>query len=109
VLGIAVQDVSGQLGAYLKVPDGQGVLVTEVQAGSAAEKGGLHAGDVITTVDGQRVRNTNELRARVRSTQETHTAALKVIRNGVETTVNVEVSPAPQSGSRRGRQPAIPI
>ena len=109
LLGIAVQDVSGQLGAYLKVPGGQGVLVTDVQSGSAAEKGGLHAGDVIMAVDGQRVHNTNELRTQVRSTQGARTAAIKVIRNGVETTVNVEVSPAPQPGSRRGRQPAIPI
>jgi serine protease Do len=109
VLGIAVQDVSGQFGAYLKVPDGQGVLITDVQAGSAAEKGGLHAGDVIIAVDGQRVHNTVELRARVRATAEAHTAVLRVIRNGAETTVNVEVSAAPRPGARPNERPSFPI
>jgi serine protease Do len=109
VLGIAVQDVSGQLGAYLKVPEGEGVLVTDVQAGSAAAKGGLHAGDVIISVDGQRVRNTAELRERVRGTGEAHTAALRVVRNGAETTLNVEISAAPRPGARPNDRPAIPI
>jgi serine protease Do len=107
VLGIAVQDVSGQLGAYLKVPDGgQGVLITDVQSGSAAEKGGLRAGDVIIAVDGQRVHNAAELRARIRATGETHTAALRVIRNAAETMLNVEISAAARPGARpNGRIP----
>jgi serine protease Do len=109
VLGITVQDVSGQLGAYLKVPEGQGVLITEVQAGSTAEKGGLHAGDVVTSVDGQRVRNTAELRAQVRRTTEARTAALQVIRNGAETTVNVEVSAAARPGARPNQRSSSPI
>ena len=108
VLGIAVQDVSGQFGQYLKVPDGQGVLVTEVQTGSAAEKGGLHVGDVIISVDGQRVRNAAELRGQVRRTNESRTATLRVIRNGAETTVHVEISATP-AGARAGDRPAIPI
>jgi serine protease Do len=109
VLGVAVQDVSGQLGAYLKVPDGQGVLITDVQSGSAAEKGGLHAGDVVVSVDSQRVHNTAELRAQVRDAAEGHTAALRVIRNGAETTVNVEMSPRPRSPARPTDRPAVPI
>jgi S1-C subfamily serine protease len=109
VLGINVQDVSGQLGAYLKVPEGQGVLITNVQAGSAAERGGLQAGDVIIAVDGQRVRNTAELRAQVRATAETRTAALRVVRNGVEMTVNVAVSAAPRPGARANEPASIPI
>jgi S1-C subfamily serine protease len=109
VLGINVQNVSGQLGAYLKVPEGQGVLITNVQAGSAAERGGLQAGDVIIAVDGQRVRNAAELRAQVRATAGTRTAALRVVRNGVETTVNVEVSAAPRPGARAAEPAAIPI
>jgi serine protease Do len=109
VLGVAVQDVSGQFAGYLKVPDGQGVLITDVQAGSAAEKGGLHAGDVIIAVDGQRVRNAGELRAQVRRSNETRTAALRVIRNGAETTVNVEISAAPRPGAGANDRPSTPI
>jgi serine protease Do len=109
VLGVTVQDVSGQLGAYLKVPEGQGVLITDVHAGSAAEKGGLQAGDVIIAVDGQRVHNTGELRARMRGTTATRTVALRVVRNGAETTVNVEVSAPSQPGAGARGLGTIPI
>lgn len=108
VLGVAVQDVSGQFGAYLKVPDGgQGVLITDVQSGSTAEKGGLHTGDVIIAVDGQRVHNADELRARIRATNEAHNAALRVIRNGAETTLNVQITAAARPGARPSNR--IPI
>jgi serine protease Do len=98
-LGILAQDVSGQLGAALGAPDGQGVLVTEVLAGSAAERGGLLAGDVIAFVDGERVRDTQELLARLRARTGGGSTALRVIRKGTETTVTVQLeaprSPAP--------------
>ena len=60
-LGVSAQDLSGQLGSYFGAPDGQGVLVTDVRAGSAGEKAGLKAGDVITKLDGEPVHNVDEL------------------------------------------------
>jgi serine protease Do len=103
-LGILAQDVSGQLGNHLGAPDGQGVLVTEVRAGSAAERAGLQAGDVIAFVDGERVRNIGELQARLRAGGDAaRTVALRVIRRGAEATVNVQLEgtrPAPTQPSR---------
>jgi serine protease Do len=37
------------------------VLVSSVTAGSPAEKGGLKAGDVITSLNGDRVRDSSDL------------------------------------------------
>src|ERR1700689_1256839 len=51
-LGIDAEDISGQLGSYFGVPDGEGVLVRNVNAGSVAEKAGVKAGDVITKFNG---------------------------------------------------------
>lgn len=62
VLGITGQDLSGQLGKYFGAPDGEGVLITNVESNSPAAKAGLEAGDVITKVDGNRVRTLAELR-----------------------------------------------
>ena len=54
-LGVSAMDLSAQLGEYFGAPNGEGVLVTEVRKGTAGEKAGLKAGDVITKVDGETV------------------------------------------------------
>lgn len=90
-LGIRTEDLDGQLGAYFGAPDSEGVLVTHVNPGSPAEKAGLKAGDVIIKVDGGRVRDTNDLRERMRDAREKKTVPIAVIRKGAETSVNVEI------------------
>lgn len=90
-LGIRTEDLDGQLGAYFGVPENEGVLVTHVNTSSPAEKAGLKAGDVIIKVDGGRVRDTNDLRERIRDAREKKTIPIAVIRKGAETTVNVEI------------------
>jgi len=104
VLGVAVQDLSGQLGQYFGAPDGEGVLVTEVRKGSAAEKAGLKAGDVITKVNGERVQSSAELQEHLaQATQDDKSLKiihLGVIRKGAETEVAVQPE-MPNGLSRR--------
>src|ERR1019366_5847462 len=40
-IGISGENLNGQLGTYFGAPDGEGVLVREVESGSPAEKAGL--------------------------------------------------------------------
>src|ERR1700737_2160957 len=58
-LGVSVQELSPELAAYFGVKSG--VLVAGVEKGSAAEKAGLKAGDVLTSVDGHSVTTAAEL------------------------------------------------
>jgi serine protease Do len=102
VLGIGVQDLSGQLGSYFGAPGGEGVLVTEVRSGSPAEKGGMKAGDVILKIDGARVRTTGDLRDQLREKREKKTVSVTVLRKGSETSLNVEIEhPKPPTAARR--------
>jgi serine protease Do len=99
-LGISAQDLSGQLGSYFGAPDGQGVLVTDVHMGSAGEKAGLKAGDVITKLDGERVHNVGELRAQLRAKRDSSTVTLGVIRKGSE--MSVMATPEKPQSRRSG-------
>jgi S1-C subfamily serine protease len=102
ILGIGAQDLEGQLGKYFGAPDGEGVLVTEVNSGSPAEKGGMKAGDVITKVDGTRVRTTSDLREQLREKREKKTVSVTVLRKGTETSLNVEIEqPKPPAAARK--------
>lgn len=91
-LGIDAEDIGGQLGNFFGVPDDDGVLVRSVHNGSAADKGGLKAGDVITKFNGERIRSLGELREKLAAKGEK--ATLTVTRNKTELTLNIEL-PAP--------------
>ena len=99
-LGIDAEDLSGQLGAFFGAPDGEGVLVREVQSGSPAEKAGVKAGDVITSLNGERVHSIGDLREKLSAKHDDkgQTVKLGVLRNHSEVTLTVELpAPAPHT------------
>jgi len=95
-LGIDAEDLSGQLGTFFGAPDGEGILVRDVNTGSVAEKAGLKAGDVIISLNGERIRSVGDLRAKLapRDSDKATSVKLGVIRNRSEISVNVELPPA---------------
>jgi C-terminal processing protease CtpA/Prc len=105
-LGIDAEDLNGQLGSFFGAPDGEGILVRDVNPGSAAEKGGLKAGDVITSVNGERVRTIGDLREKLAAKREAkdkdkdQTVKLGVLRNKSDVSLTVELPP-PASRTRR--------
>jgi len=105
-LGIDAEDLNGQLGGFFGAPDGEGVLVREVNPGSAAEKGGLKAGDVITSVNGEPVRTVGDLREKLAAKREAkdkdkdQTVKIGVLRNRSEVSLTVEL-PAPAARTKR--------
>jgi serine protease Do len=103
-LGIDAEDLNGQLGTYFGAPEGEGILVREVNPGSTAEKGGIKAGDVITSVNGERVRTVGDLREKLAAKREAkdkdQTVKLGVLRNRSEISLTVEL-PAPAARTKR--------
>src|SRR6266513_6558413 len=105
-LGIDAEDLNGQLGAFFGAPDGEGILVRDVNPGSPAEKAGLKAGDVITSVNGEAVRTVGDLRGKLQAKRgandknQGQSVKLGVLRNKSEVSLIVEL-PAPSPRSRR--------
>jgi S1-C subfamily serine protease len=99
-LGIDAEDLSGQFGTYFGAPDGEGVLVREVNSGSPAEKAGVKSGDVITALNGERIRSLGDLREKLAAKREDNTVKLGVLRNKSEMTLTVELPPPPSKRSR---------
>lgn len=63
-LGVEAEAIDGQLAQYFGVKDG--VLVRSVVKGSAAEKAGIRAGDVMIRIDDARVANPADISAQLR-------------------------------------------
>ncbi|MBR5512912.1 MAG: trypsin-like peptidase domain-containing protein [Ruminococcus sp.] len=86
-LGISCRDVTEDIAEMYGMP--VGVYVIEVTEGSAAEKAGLKKSDIITAVDGVKVKTAEELTAQ----KNLHTAGdeieLTFMRNGEEMTIKL--------------------
>ena len=90
-LGINAEDLSGQLGSFFGAPDGAGILIREVRTGTAADKAGLKAGDVIMKVDGKPIHTLADLRAELRGKSDQKTVTLGIIRKSAQMSVTVGI------------------
>jgi C-terminal processing protease CtpA/Prc len=91
-IGVAIQDLSEQLGEYFGVEDGEGVLVTEVYEDSPAAEAGLKAGDVIISVDDESIAETSELQEAISEKEEGDEVVVGYIRKGQKDKATVEVT-----------------
>jgi len=90
-IGVSLSELSDQLGEYFGVRRGEGVLITNVEEDSPAEKAGLKAGDVIVAVDGEDVENASDVQKIIRDKEIGDTAQIRYFRDKKEQTVKVEV------------------
>jgi serine protease Do len=91
-LGVGIQSMSRQLAESFGLEQPRGALVSQVQPGSPAEKGGVQTGDVIVEFDGRAIQESSDLPPLVGRTEVGKDAKLKVLRNGREKTLTVEVA-----------------
>jgi serine protease Do len=91
-LGISCQNVTDTIAKMYNLP--VGVYVTAVTDGSAADKAGLQSGDVITAVDGEEVKTSEELNAKKNEHKAGESLELTYIRSGNEEKVKVTLDEA---------------
>jgi serine protease Do len=99
-LGIDAEDLEGDFGNYFGAPDGEGVLIRGVFSDSPAAKAGLKVGDVITSVDGDRVHSIGELREKLVEKHDEKSVKLGLLRNKAPLTLSVEMPEPAQKQER---------
>jgi serine protease Do len=90
-LGININDVTPDNAHFFNLKEASGAIVAQVSPDSPASKGGLHQGDVVTEVNGQKVVNASGLQVAVSEMSPGTALKLSVIRDGKPTTVNLTV------------------
>jgi hypothetical protein len=95
-LGIQTENLSRQLGEYFGVKDGEGVLVRSVEKGSAGEKAGIKAGDVIVRADNEKLSDRADLSHILRNHREGGKLSLGIVRDKREQTIVIDL---PKRGS----------
>ena len=101
-LGIFVQDLTPELAdAFHLDPRNGGAVVARVAPASPADRAGLRSGDVITAVDGRRVRNAADLRNTIGLLGIGQTIEVEILRDGRRQTLSTTIA-APQSSQLEG-------
>ena len=98
-LGVQLNELTPELAEYFGAKNG-GVLIARVTPDSPAAKAGLRAGDVITSVDGGNVRDTDDLVDELRG--KDGEVKIGIVRDKQETTVGATLDDSPpRPGFRR--------
>jgi len=96
-LGVTIQGVNQALAESFGLSKPMGALVSAVEQGSPAEKGGVEPGDVIVKINGKNVDESFELPAQVADIKPGGTAKLEVIRKGKAQELTVTVGESKES------------
>lgn len=91
VLGLQLRELNPQLGEYFGVPEGEGVLVEEVQAKSTGEKAGFKAGDVIVKLGKRSVNDIQDIWRGCESYKDEGKFDAEVLRRGTRKTLTIEI------------------
>ena len=95
-LGVELVNLNEPLRTHFGVPEGSGVLVSNVVDDSPAARGGVQVGDIITRFDGEDVTSSRKLTTMVRKAEAGDPADLEVWRDGKVETVSTTLDERPR-------------
>ncbi|GJL81078.1 MAG: serine protease [marine bacterium B5-7] len=96
-LGILIQDLTHDLADSFNLEGQRGVLIAGVSEDSPAERGGLKQGDVVIEFNGRPVVKVGAFRNQVSMVTPGSKVHMKVIREGNEKEIEIEVGTLPES------------
>jgi len=88
-LGVAYRPVPPEVAKKLKLPGGAGMEVSQVLKGTAADRAGLRAGDIILSADGKPLKDQEDLRGTVLQHKIGDRMILDVFRKGSRLKIEV--------------------
>jgi serine protease Do len=94
-IGVQIQPVTQEIADSLGLKKTQGALVAEPQAGGPAQKAGIKAGDVITAVNGEEIKDARDLAKKIGAMSPKQDVKLTVVSGGSEKTVSLNLGTLP--------------
>src|SRR6266478_3840215 len=96
-IGVQIQPVTADIADSLGLKKAEGALVAEPQANGPAAKAGIESGDVITSVNGEAVKDARELARTIGGISPGTAVKLNVLHKGQDKVVNLTLGQLPNS------------
>ncbi len=91
-LGVAIQDLNGDMAEYYGIEEKKGVFVADVFEGDPADMAGIKAKDIILEVNGEKIKTSRQLTGMIARIPVGDSAKIKILRDGKEKTVTVKIA-----------------
>jgi serine protease Do len=95
-MGVQIQPVTDDMAESLGLKKAEGALVAEPQEGSPAATAGIKAGDVITAVNAQPVKDARDLAKRIGAMEPGSSVKLEIFRKGSTETMTLTLGEVPK-------------
>ena len=102
-IGVQVQPVTADIASSLGMKTETGALVAEAQADTPAAKAGVQAGDVITAVNGNAIKDSRTLAREISGMTPGSTVKLDILRNGSNKSIDVTLAAMPNQGEKQAK------
>ncbi|MCK0208993.1 Do family serine endopeptidase [Starkeya koreensis] len=94
-VGVQIQPVSDEVAEAMDLKETDGALIAQVQPGTPGDKAGLKAGDIVTAIDGETIKDSREMSREIARKKPGVTVKLSVLRDGKSITVPVTLEQLP--------------
>src|SRR3954468_5156083 len=96
-IGVQIQPVTPEIAESLGLKKAEGALVAEPQANGPAAKAGIESGDVITSVNGESVKDARELARTIGGFAPGAAVKLNVLHKGQDKTIDITLGQLPNT------------
>ncbi len=100
-IGVEVQDISAELADSFGLPDKKGALIAGVVRGSPAERYGIRPGDVLLSIDGQAVKESESMLAMIASLSPNQTSQVSIRRDNKVMDIEIVIGKRPPAQRTR--------
>ena len=106
-LGVVIQKVTPDIAKSFGLKEPEGALVSDVAEGSPAEKAGIKRGDVITTFNGKRIKDMDQLPRLVGNTEIGKKVKVGLLRDGKALEAEVVIAEMKDEGLQASKKAEV--
>jgi len=102
-LGVAIQPVTEDIAASFGLKKAKGALISDVMAGSPAEKAGLKQGDILVTFDGKEIKDARQLQLAVAEAPVGKQVVAEIYRDGRLQKITLQLASGESAEAKKPR------